>query len=419
MSVVLKGGRIRILSKEEKAARRAARKGKKGKKKAGRGGKAGARPMMGPKDVDVDALAFMESLRATVAAEASKVITEVIPAKISEMAELVSSSQYDAPNWAEYRKANLDMVTSSGNLFAGTLGTTGAAQDALKSPLPRFMAASPRVQPFGTFPSVTATPSASPSRRPSLVRTASASKGSPHPPHGHVTGMTSASRAGSPCSGSGSGSGSGSDACSAGSSDSSASSDSSSLEFSGPKMPAAWRASDAEAAQVTADMLGLDGKWSDAEALKALRVRVNSVILPLSDKIKHEMYVFLDTVATIKNWIQLRVPSSTDRVKQFDVAVQITVLTEVMGYEATVVAQLRSIHRYFQSRGALVARVLRRPWNADLINSIIDLDDRYFSNLWVSFSLLLSAYRALHDSLQKNMPKILSGSELEPRVGAV
>ena len=350
-------------------------------------------------------------------------MSTLIPAKIQSLSQLVSESNYDAPQWEEYAKAVSDFATSTSSVL--TVPDGGASNLGLPSTRrwqvpPNKMLMSPRASPLPSprgvyppgsknlFPSEAALKAAAGGEYGKKKegggdpRKAGAKEIGSEGVVGGASGASSLAAAAAaalsgPGSGTGEGGGKGGEEDLGSSSDegvfSSSSSESSSIEFSGP-------------VGLAGEELGESADF--VEAVKGMRVRSNSVIRPLSDQVKHEMYVFLDVITILRNWLQIEVPSEPEKAKVFDVNVSITLLAEMMMYEATIVAQLKGISRYFTSRGRLISRVLKRPWNADHWNSVAQLDDQYFMNLTVSFSLLLNAYRGIYDALAKNMDTLLS-----------
>eukprot|EP00455_Lapot_gusevi_P018821 TRINITY_DN2032_c0_g3_i2.p1 TRINITY_DN2032_c0_g3~~TRINITY_DN2032_c0_g3_i2.p1 ORF type:complete len:287 (+),score=81.30 TRINITY_DN2032_c0_g3_i2:71-931(+) len=140
-------------------------------------------------------------------------------------------------------------------------------------------------------------------------------------------------------------------------------------------------------------------------SLKNLRISTNSKIQATVDFLKKEIMELIDMVGLVKIWIQLNIPRIEDG-GNFGVSIQEETVSELNRAEDSGFSVLDTLNKYFATRGKLASKVLKYPGIRDYIQSIIELDEKEYTNLRLCCVDLRNNCAILHDLISKNLDKI-------------
>ena len=109
----------------------------------------------------------------------------------------------------------------------------------------------------------------------------------------------------------------------------------------------------------------------------------------------------------VKIWIQLQVPKVEDG-NNFGVAVQEDMINDLARAEDASLMVFDNINKYYMGRAKLISKVAKYPNLDDYKMAIKEMDDKQVRSIWLVFSDLRNNYSVLHDSLVKNMEKLIN-----------
>jgi len=134
-------------------------------------------------------------------------------------------------------------------------------------------------------------------------------------------------------------------------------------------------------------------------------VPCNKHIIDAMKIIKREVKEVVETVATLKIWIQLMIPRIEDG-NNFGVGVQEDCLGELSRMEDHSFGVLESYNKYFHTRAKLASKLLKHPTVMDYKQTILECDEMEYISLRICLLDLRNGYMTMHDLLQKNLEKI-------------
>jgi len=134
-------------------------------------------------------------------------------------------------------------------------------------------------------------------------------------------------------------------------------------------------------------------------------IHCNGVILSMLDVLKAEILELIETISTVKIWIQLNIPRIEDG-NNFGVSIQEETVNELGRAEDSGFSVLENMTKYFITRAKLVSKVLKHRNIYDYQQSIIELDEKEWINLRLCCLDLRNNYAILHDMIIKNLEKI-------------
>eukprot|EP01137_Pigoraptor_chileana_P016776 Opistho-2@73864 len=131
----------------------------------------------------------------------------------------------------------------------------------------------------------------------------------------------------------------------------------------------------------------------------------NKVVGDFLKQIKKEIMELIQMCNTVKIWIQLNIPRIEDG-NNFGVSIQEETVGELTRAEDSGFAVLESITKYYATRGKLSSKMLKYPTIADYRQSVIELDEKEYTNLRMCIVDLRNNYAILNDMIHKNIDKI-------------
>jgi len=149
----------------------------------------------------------------------------------------------------------------------------------------------------------------------------------------------------------------------------------------------------------------LNDTESSSSFSDASPVPSNKVILDLLALLKKEVLELIETINTVKIWIQLNIPKIEDG-NNFGVSIQEETVSELGRAEDSGFSVLESMTKYFITRAKLVSKILKYPKVEDYRQSVIELDEKEFVNLKLCCLDLRNNYSILYDMITKNLEKI-------------
>jgi len=142
-----------------------------------------------------------------------------------------------------------------------------------------------------------------------------------------------------------------------------------------------------------------------SEVVSSIDVPSNPIILGILGFLKKEIVELIETINTVKIWIQLNIPKIEDG-NNFGVSIQEETVSELARAEDSGFAVIENMTKYFISRAKLVSKVLKYPSVEDYKQSIVELDEKEFINLKLCCLDLRNNYAILYDMITKNLEKI-------------
>jgi len=150
-------------------------------------------------------------------------------------------------------------------------------------------------------------------------------------------------------------------------------------------------------------------KINDAESVSSsseqIAIPSNKIILEMLALLKKEVLELIETINTVKIWIQLNIPKIEDG-NNFGVSIQEETVSELGRAEDSGFSVLESMTKYFITRAKLVSKILKYPKVEDYRQSVIELDEKEFVNLKLCCLDLRNNYAILYDMITKNLEKI-------------
>jgi len=131
----------------------------------------------------------------------------------------------------------------------------------------------------------------------------------------------------------------------------------------------------------------------------------NKVIMDMLALLKKEVLELIETINTVKIWIQLNIPKIEDG-NNFGVSIQEETVSELGRAEDSGFSLLESMTKYFITRAKLVSKILKYPKVEDYRQSVVELDEKEFINLKLCCLDLRNNYAILYDMITKNLEKI-------------
>jgi len=143
----------------------------------------------------------------------------------------------------------------------------------------------------------------------------------------------------------------------------------------------------------------------EAEQVNSTKVPSNTIIVSLLNTLKLEVLELIETINTVKIWIQLNIPKIEDG-NNFGVSIQEETVSELGRAEDNGYVTLDNMTKYYITRAKLVSKVLKYPNVEDYRHSVADLDEKEFVNMKLCCLDLRNNYAILHDMITKNLEKI-------------
>jgi proteasome activator subunit 3 (PA28 gamma) len=109
----------------------------------------------------------------------------------------------------------------------------------------------------------------------------------------------------------------------------------------------------------------------------------NEVLKKVVEIVKKELAEFVESVSTIKVWIQLLTPSIADG-NNFGVSVQEECITEFARAEENAFSTLDTISKYYLQRAKLVTKRKKYPQIEDYARCIVETDEKVYVTLRLS-----------------------------------
>jgi len=134
-------------------------------------------------------------------------------------------------------------------------------------------------------------------------------------------------------------------------------------------------------------------------------IPTNKVILEMLGLLKKEVLELIETINTVKIWIQLNIPKIEDG-NNFGVSIQEETVSELGRAEDSGFSVLENMTKYFVTRAKLVSKIIKYPGVEDYRQSVIELDEKEFVNLKLCCLDLRNNYAILYDMITKNLEKI-------------
>ncbi|KCV71288.1 hypothetical protein H696_02234 [Fonticula alba] len=125
----------------------------------------------------------------------------------------------------------------------------------------------------------------------------------------------------------------------------------------------------------------------------------------LLESIKLEINEQLDICDAIKIWVQLNVPRIEDG-NNFGVEVQEEIIGQLSQTENAFLGIRSEILDFYLSRANLVSAITNNPDNPDLMQALIEHDEKQMMRARMSLLDLLNNYLIMYDVITKNMDKL-------------